>query len=81
MSNAALFLDKVYENQTDIANKLNALETESKTLQDSFMQLLHRMWKVQKDLKSVAKEADENCAQLYEHMEEQKEFVPLTGGI
>ena len=69
MSTTALFLDKVYKQQTDVANNLNALKEESKTLQDAFMQLLHRMWQVQIRMSELAKVADDRCAEIYNHME------------
>jgi hypothetical protein len=69
MSNAASFLDKVYEQQTSVANELTALKEESKNLQDLFMQYLQRMWQVQQRLNVVAKVADDHCAEIYNHME------------
>jgi hypothetical protein len=69
MSSAALFLDKVYEQQTELANKLNVLEAESKVLQDSFIQLVHRFWKNHAEMKQLAKGADDHCAEIYNHME------------
>jgi 23S rRNA A2030 N6-methylase RlmJ len=69
MSSTALFLDKVYEQQTTLSNNLNALEAEFKDIQDGFDQLFYRLKKKQKEFKKLAMVADENCAEIYNHME------------
>lgn len=69
MSTTAFLETTVYEQQTNVANNLNALKEESKNLQDLFMQYLHRMWKLQERLNQLAKVADDHCAEIYNHME------------
>jgi hypothetical protein len=75
MSSTALFLDKVYEQQTTLSNNLNALEAEFKDIQDGFDQLFYRLKKKQKEFKKLAMVADENCAEIYNHIEGEGESL------
>jgi hypothetical protein len=74
-SNAALFLDKVYEQQTALSNNLNVLEMEFKDIQDGFDQLFYRLKKKQKEFKKLTMVADGNCAEIYNHIEGEGESL------
>jgi hypothetical protein len=67
------FLEDFYEQQTVLANQLKALK-------DGFTNLVDALSIAQNEIKKLAEAADENCAELYNYIEEPMlELKPLDG--
>lgn len=69
MSKTAI-LEKVYQDQTDLANNLNILKDEFGEAATAFIDFQVKFFSLKKKVDLLASISDENCAEMYEHLEE-----------